>query len=231
LFLDEVPCLSLTAQGKLLRVLQEHEIDRVGGNRSIAVDVRMIAATNRNLLDEVRAGRVREDLYYRLNVFPIHLPPLRERRDDLPLLIEHFLAMYNRLHQRKASGFAQRAVTALLNYDYPGNIRELQNIVERGVISAGEDDIIELHHLFPNNEIRHTSVFSIDVNGDLSDNRVDGYESDAVTELLNQQNFSLIDHENEIYHRALSASGGNVTAAARRLGITRAQLAYRLKRT
>ena len=200
-----------------------------GGNRSIQVDVRVIAATNRNLLDEVHAGRVREDLYYRLNVFSIHLPPLRDRRDDLPLLIEHFLALYNRLYDKKATGFTQRAVRALLNYDYPGNIRELQNMVERGVISAGDDGIIELHHVFPNNELPRASVFEIGLNGVLSDGLAEGFEADMLSDLLNQRDFSLIEHANQIYQRALTASGGNVTAAARRLGITRAQLAYRLK--
>jgi DNA-binding NtrC family response regulator/predicted hydrocarbon binding protein len=228
LFLDELPSLSLTAQGKLLRALQEHEVDRVGGSRSIAVDVRVVAATNRDLLEEVRAGRVREDLYYRLNVFPIHLPPLRERRDDLPLLIDHFLAVYNRAYDKKVSGFAQRAVTALLNHEYPGNIRELQNIVERGVISAGDDGIIELHHIFPNNEARRTSVFSIGSNGELND-RSHGGEPNLVAKLLDQKDFSLTELENQMYQSALSASGGNIAAAARRLGVTRAQLAYRLK--
>jgi two-component system, NtrC family, response regulator HydG len=228
LFLDELPSLSLTAQGKLLRALQEHEVDRVGGSRSIAVDVRVVAATNRDLLEEVRAGRVREDLYYRLNVFPIHLPPLRERRDDLPLLIDHFLAVYNRAYDKKVCGFAQRAVTALLNHEYPGNIRELQNIVERGVISAGDDGIIELHHIFPNNEAHRTSVFSIGSNGELND-RGRGGESNLVAKLLDQKDFSLTELENQMYETALNACGGNIAGAARRLGVSRAQLAYRLK--
>jgi two-component system, NtrC family, response regulator HydG len=229
LFLDELPSLSLTAQGKLLRALQEHEVDRVGGSRAISVDVRVIAATNRNLLAEVQAGRVREDLYYRLNVFPIHLPPLRERRDDLPLLIDHFLALYNRLYEKNACGFAQAAVTALLNHEYPGNIRELQNIVERGVISAGDDGIIELHHIFPNNEAHRTSVFSLGTNGELNGHPADAAEPDMVAKLLQQSNFTLSELENQLYQRVLIASGGNIAAAARRLGVTRAQLAYRLK--
>jgi DNA-binding NtrC family response regulator/predicted hydrocarbon binding protein len=235
LFLDEIPSLSLFAQGKLLRVLQEREFDRVGATRATKVDVRVVAATNRDLREEVRAGRFREDLYYRLNVFPVHLPPLRERRDDLPLLIEHFLGIYNQLYQKNASGFNRRAVEALLNYDYPGNIRELQNIVERGVISAANDGVIELHHLFSTGEVPREPMYSLSANGVLSDGQgsAEGASgnSEIVTQLLNGGAFSLPAHEREVYKTALARSNGNVSAAARLLGLTRAQLAYRLKST
>ena len=108
------------AQGKLLRALQEGEIERVGGTRTLRVDVRLVAATNENLREAVRQGRFREDLFYRLNVFPIHLPPLRERRDDIPLLMQHFLHHYRERYQRDVPGFSQRAVKALFNYGFPG---------------------------------------------------------------------------------------------------------------
>ncbi|MDP9052180.1 MAG: sigma 54-interacting transcriptional regulator [Acidobacteriota bacterium] len=232
IFLDEIPSLSLSAQGKLLRVLQEREFDRVGGIHPIKADVRVVAATNRDLREEIRAGRFREDLYYRLNVFPVHLPPLRSRRDDIPLLIEHFLGIYNQLYRKTAAGFNRRAVEALLNYDYPGNVRELQNIVERGVISAGNDGVIELHHLFSTEDMPRDSMFSLSVNGALSDTNIGAVaqgREPAVNKLLDDGDFSLIEHERQIYRTALARSGGNVSGAARLLGLTRAQLAYRMK--
>jgi DNA-binding NtrC family response regulator/predicted hydrocarbon binding protein len=228
LFLDEIPSLSLVAQGKLLRAVQEQEIDRVGGVRSIHVDVRVVVATNRDLKAEVQAGRFREDLYYRLNVFPISLPPLRDRRDDIPLLIEHFLSMYNRLHGKKVIGLQQRAIEALLNYDYPGNIRELQNIVERGVISTPDDCAIELYHLFHQGEAPSRRSYSVGQTGTLHESAA-APPPDAIAALLADGNFSLVEHEKAMYSSALAGSNGNVAGAARRLGLTRAQLAYRLR--
>lgn len=244
LFLDEVPSLSLIAQGKLLRAIQEREIDRVGGTHSIKVDVRVAAATNLDLRDEVRAGRFREDLYFRLNVFPIRLPPLRERRDDIPLLIEHFLTLYNKLYGKTVAGFHRRAVEALLNYDYPGNIRELQNIVERGVISAQDSGTIDLPDIFQpgdysqDDEPEMVLSMSSDtgraasstlLNSAIPAARAEPPAREVVDDLLSARGFSLIQHEREIYRRALERSGGNVSAAARMLGLRRAQLAYRLK--
>jgi two-component system, NtrC family, response regulator HydG len=124
LFLDEIGALSLVAQGKLLRAIQEGEIERVGGSNAKSVDVRIVAATNVDLRADVKARRFREDLFFRLNVFPIDLPPLRERRDDIPLLMEHLLALYSSRHKRRFTGFTRRAVEALLNYDYAGNVRD-----------------------------------------------------------------------------------------------------------
>ncbi|RYF61114.1 MAG: sigma-54-dependent Fis family transcriptional regulator, partial [Comamonadaceae bacterium] len=148
LFLDEIGTLSLVAQAKLLRVLQEGEIERVGGTRLLRVDVRLVAATNVDLQAEVQAGRFRADLFYRLNVFPIHLPPLRERREDIPLLMNHFLHREARRHGRRVAGFSAQAVRALLHYEWPGNIRELLNLIERGVISAEDGCAIDVHHMF-----------------------------------------------------------------------------------
>ncbi len=146
-FLDEIATLSLSAQSKILRALQEGEIERVGGTAPIRVDVRIIAATNLDLRREVEAGRFREDLFYRLNVFPIHLPPLRERREDIPLLMSYFLRHFSLRHGRKLAGFSTRLVNALLTYRFPGNIRELQNLIERGVIAAGDGEVIDMVHL------------------------------------------------------------------------------------
>ena len=136
LFMDEVGELPLDTQIKLLRVLQEHELERVGGTRSINVDVRLVAATNRDLDAEVTAGRFRSDLYFRLNVFPIHIPPLRERPEDIPLLVRHFLAYFQRKLAKPIHGLTPGSMPELKRYAWPGNIRELQNVVERACVIA-----------------------------------------------------------------------------------------------
>ncbi|MES2112588.1 MAG: sigma-54 dependent transcriptional regulator [Bacteroidota bacterium] len=134
-FLDEIGELPLDLQVKFLRVLQEKEIEPIGGKKK-AVNVRVIAATNRNLIDEMASGRFRMDLYYRLNVFPITLPPLRERKEDIVLLAEHFLKLFSLKEQKQITGFSDHALNALVNYSWPGNIRELENIIERSVLLA-----------------------------------------------------------------------------------------------
>jgi len=136
LFIDEVGEMTLAAQVKLLRVIQEHEFERVGGSKSIKVDVRIVAATNKNLAEQVKAGRFREDLYYRLNVINLHLPPLRERREDIEPLARHFLQKYVTETGKKIDEIAPRALSCLLAHDWPGNVRELQNAIERGVVLA-----------------------------------------------------------------------------------------------
>jgi DNA-binding NtrC family response regulator len=148
LFLDEVGTISLETQTKLLRVIQEREIRRVGGVESTSVDVRIVAATNARLWDEVQAGRFREDLYYRLNVISIELPPLRERREDIPLLAAHFLRKYAEENQRDVEGFEPRTMDALAEYGWPGNVRELENVVERAVVLCRAEtiDVDELPH-------------------------------------------------------------------------------------
>ena len=141
LFLDEVGSMRLDLQAKILRALQEREVERVGGTRTIKIDVRVIAATNRDLKKAVEDGSFREDLYYRLNVVPITLPPLRQRRDDIPLLVEHFIGKYNREFNRTVKGFSAGATAALYHYDWPGNIRELENVIERAVALAQSETI------------------------------------------------------------------------------------------
>lgn len=136
LFLDEVGELALDAQAMLLRALQERTIERVGSNEPVAVDVRLVAATNRALAAEVRAGDFRADLFYRLNVFPIELPPLRERADDIPALAAHFLRHFAQKHRKPATTLSPPALRTLQGHDWPGNVRELQNVVERAVIVA-----------------------------------------------------------------------------------------------
>jgi Nif-specific regulatory protein len=142
LFLDEATEMPLSLQSKLLRALQEGEIRPIGASHEKKVDVRIVAATNRNLEKEVAGGRFREDLYYRLNVFPIRVPPLRERREDIPLLAEHFLKRYSTELGKPAAGFSQQAMELLQAYDFPGNVRELQNEVQRLVIQLEDDGFV-----------------------------------------------------------------------------------------
>lgn len=150
IFLDEVGELPMEAQVVLLRVLQEREFERVGGGRRIPVDVRVLAATNRNLVGQTAAGAFRQDLYYRLNVFPIHLPPLRERGGDIPILVEHLIARYASRFGKRIKGITPRSLELLQHYDWPGNIRELQNVIERAVILCdGETLVVEKDWLIP----------------------------------------------------------------------------------
>ena len=241
LFLDEIGTLSLVGQGKLLRALQEGEIERVGGTRPIKVDVRVVTATNVDLQAEVKAGRFREDLYFRLAVFPIHLPPLRERRDDIPLLMNYFMHRYSRLHGREVLGFTPRAVRALLNYDFPGNIRELQNMVERGVIGAEDKGVIDLPHLLRREQLGE--AYSLGASGGVLASHAQADEpapheagADPVQGPLLQrlaepgrEGVSLHGIEQQLMQEAVQQAGGNLSAAARLLGLTRAQLAYRLR--
>lgn len=244
LFLDEIATLSLVAQGKLLRALQEGEVERVGGVRSVKVDVRVVAATNVDLREEIRQGRFREDLFFRLNVFPIHLPPLRDRRDDIPLLMGYFMRHYGQKHQRRLTGFTARAVDALLNYHFPGNIRELQNLVERGVIYANEDGPIDLPHLFTSGEESQASYFSLAQTGRLTSQGAAAAPAATVSsELLDvlpgmlgealdgkAQAWSLDALESTLILAAVKRADGNLSAAARMLGLTRPQLSYRMKK-
>ncbi|MEW5766064.1 MAG: sigma-54 dependent transcriptional regulator [bacterium] len=145
-FFDEIGDISLAIQGKLLEVLQDKTTKRVGGTKPVKVDVRIIAATNKDIEAHVKEGRFREDLFYRLNVFPIHLPALRERKEDIPALAEYFLEKFNRERKKGAKGIHKKALKKLIEYEWPGNIREFENVIERAVILA-EEDLIRLEHL------------------------------------------------------------------------------------
>ncbi|HTR10489.1 MAG TPA: sigma-54-dependent Fis family transcriptional regulator [Paraburkholderia sp.] len=244
LFLDEIGILTKTAQGKLLRALQEGEIERVGDTQTRRVDVRVVAATNLDLRDEVRAGRFREDLFFRLNVFPVRVPSLRERKEDLPVLLNHFLRKYRERHGRNVTGFTSRAIDAILSYNWPGNIRELENIVERGVILAADNAPIDVGHLFISGETFDPLLFGVDEHGSLLPSGKlnslsgSGDEAERVTRkvtslLMGTENdgapLSLDDIESALLKSAVRQASGNLSAAARSLGITRAQLVYRLK--
>jgi two-component system, NtrC family, response regulator HydG len=251
LFLDEIGILSMSAQGKLLRALQDGEIERLGDDRSRKVDVRVVAATNLDLREEVSAGRFREDLFYRLNVFPILIPALRERREDIPILMNHFLERYMQGHGRRVPGFTGRAIDAMLSYRWPGNIRELENMVERGVILATEGVAIDVGHLFTSGE-KFATRFDLGSDGDLtaaerlqhaavqSSDPDLGQVTERLCSLLLGQlgtsdadgapcQVSLDDIETVLLKKAVEHAHGNLAAAARMLGITRPQMVYRLK--
>ncbi|WP_029890396.1 sigma-54-dependent Fis family transcriptional regulator [Polycyclovorans algicola] len=248
LFLDEIGALSNTAQGKLLRALQEREIERVGGTRTLKVDVRVIAATNLDLQKAVKDGGFREDLYYRLNVFPVHVPALRDRVEDIPVFMNHFMRKYCDLHGRTAAGFTSRAVDALLGYAWPGNIRELENVIERGVILAPDGGAIDTLHLFSGGERLELDDLTLDAGGKLGrqhrDPPLSGTPPESAQRIRTRVDqllggleapqsgdhvASLNEIEDVLIDRTVAACKGNLAAAARRLGLTRAQLVYRQK--
>ena len=202
LFLDEIANLSMTQQAKLLRVLQEGEFERVGSSRSRRVDVRILAATNADVRAEVAAGRFREDLFFRLNTVEIHLPPLRERRDDIPLLAGHFLKQFAARYRRKVTGFSPDGMRALLAYSWPGNVRELAHAIERATLLAEGE-----------------AVTAADLNFRAA--------TDAAPKL---DEMSLEEVERALITKALARHEGNVSLAAQALGLSRSALYRRLQR-
>jgi DNA-binding NtrC family response regulator len=211
LFLDEVSSMRLDLQAKILRALQEREVERVGGTRTIKIDVRVIAATNRELKQAVEQCTFREDLFYRLNVVPVLLPPLRQRRDDIPLLVEHFLAKYNRDFNRKVKGFSAGATAALYQYDWPGNVRELENVIERAVALA-QSETISLREL----------PLEISI---LGGNVVEDIQKAGLTLREARSNF-----ERQYILNILEKVQWNQTEASRILGLHRNTLAWKLQR-
>lgn len=243
LFLDEIGILSMTAQGKLLRVLQSGEFERLGSSKTLHTNVRVIAATNENLQAAVREGRFREDLYFRLNVFPLTIQPLRERRDDIPLLTEVLLARYSKRHDRPVPGITSRAMQAILHHSWPGNIRELENVLERGVILAQDGELIDLHHLFSvDNDISTPTLLGLNNTGDLAqfdanfepdspDFNAADQSIDAIAEsLVRAGKITLDDMDDALTRAAVKQAGGNISKAATLLGVSRAQLDYRVKK-
>jgi two-component system response regulator AtoC len=213
LFLDEVGELPRDMQVKILRVLQERQIDRVGGLKSIDVDVRVVAATNRDLADAVRAGTFREDLFYRLNVVPLRLPPLRERVDDVPLLVEHFLARFNDRLDKQIRSVAPDALATLLSWRWPGNVRELENLMERTVLLA-DGDVITAADLVGLGPAPPPSTDPPE-HGELD-----------LKEYVRVHTAKL---ERARIRAILEAMDGNVTRAAQRLGISRKSLQTKMK--
>ena len=207
LFLDEIGDLPPGMQIKILRVLQEKEFERVGGTQTLKADVRIIAATNRDLEQLIQDGRFREDLYYRLNVFPIHIPPLRERRSDLLLLADHFVEKYNRIQNRKVKRISTPAIDMIMAYHWPGNVRELENCIERAMLMS-RDDVIHGHHLPPTLQT-----------GEASGTGVHG----SLRETLDRV-------EREMIVEALKETRGNMNQAAKILGITERIMGLRVKK-
>jgi len=205
LFLDEIGDISPSTQVKLLRVLEEREFVRVGGVKTVACDVRILAATNRDLKDAVAEGVFREDLYYRLNVFPIETPPLRARREDIPLLVDHFIQKASTDLARPAPGAGQEAIAVLVGHSWPGNIRELRNVIERAVLLCDGEAILPAH--LPREIVGP------------------GAEAPAP-----QGDSSLWGYERAMILNALAANNWNQSATARALGITRDNLRYRIKK-
>jgi DNA-binding NtrC family response regulator/predicted hydrocarbon binding protein len=230
LFLDEIGTLSYTAQGKLLRALQQGEIERVGDTHVRRIDVRVIAATNVNLREAVKAGRFREDLFFRLNVFPIKVPPLRERRDDIPLMMNWFLQRFAHKHGKVITGFRERAVNTLFNYDWPGNVRELENMIERAVILADDGGSLDLCHLLTSGEEIDSASFVLRRNGNIvlaPDEMSQGID---VPQAVAANIQGLADTEAAMLRAAVAEANGNLSRAARLLGISRPKLAYRLRK-
>jgi two-component system, NtrC family, response regulator AtoC len=204
-FLDEIGEMALSTQVKLLRVLQERQILRVGGNKPVPLDMRLISATNKDLEHEVHAGRFREDLFFRIKVVVIRTPPLRERKEDIPLLADHFLRVYNRLYNKGFQGFTRKAADILLRYPFPGNVRELEHMV-CSAVALGEDKWIDAH----------------DLPEDLNLLEVDTLSYDRLSSLADQEKAHIV--------RVLEATNYNKVRAAKILGIPRTSLWRKMKR-
>jgi len=200
IFLDEIGEMDLSIQTKLLRVLQEKEFERVGSSKSIKVDVRILSATNKDLKKEVEERRFREDLFYRINVFNIDVPPLRERKEDIPLIAKHFIGKYNKILNKKVKKISAKAMELMLDYNYPGNIRELENIIERSMIMAKDNIMDETYFSFINKE-----------------------------KFLEKKG-TLKEVEKELIIKYLIQNNGNRTKTAELLGISRRSLLDKIKK-
>ena len=209
LFIDEVAEIPAEVQAKLLRVLQERTIERVGGNALIEVDVRLVSATHQQVEDLVQAGRFREDLFYRLNVVTLALPPLRQRRQDIPVLVDFFLERYSAENSKGIDEVSREAMEALMRYDYPGNVRELQNLVERAVVMT-----------------RGSAVTRADLPAELQENSAREVELSAPATLPEQVEAL----ERQAIEQAMTAASGVQSRAAESLGITERNLRYKLKK-
>jgi two-component system nitrogen regulation response regulator NtrX len=209
IFLDEIGDMSLKTQAKVLRVLQEQVMERVGGTQRIRVDVRVLAATNKDLPAEIRDGRFREDLYFRLNVIPIFVPPLRDRAEDIPLLADHFMALMAAEYGRRPKRLAPEAVARLQSYSWPGNVRELRNTIERLIIMVAEDTITALDMAFLGRDGEMPYEPAPPATGKLAEAR-DQFERDYIL-------------------RALAAAQGNMSRTADMLGLERSNLYKKMR--
>ncbi len=228
LFLDEVGDLSASAQIKLLRVLQTGELERLGDDQTRKVDVRVIAATHVDLQRAIAEGRFRSDLYYRLATYPVNIPPLRERKADIALLVGMLIDKFAPTYDKQVKGVSEGAMQALTNYDWPGNVRELENLVERAVLLVADGALIEINDLFPGEQARpHRPGAMVDSLGAIGSVEEAGRE--RLYDALLGEGFDLQAHEQRLLELAVQRAAGNLSQAARLLGITRRQLAYRLR--
>jgi two-component system nitrogen regulation response regulator NtrX len=214
IFLDEVGDMSLKTQAKVLRVLQEQTFERVGGSETLSVDVRVIAASNKDLEEEIRKGAFREDLFYRLNVIPFEVPPLRERKSDIALLAEHFLRLFSREYGKRQKALGAEAMQLLVQYGWPGNVRELRNVIERMVIMVPQevirqDDVASALRLRPQSEPETPAAAGAEMDGTLREARE--------------------QFEKAFIFRRLREAHWNITRAAERLGIERSNLHRKIK--
>jgi Nif-specific regulatory protein len=208
LFLDEIGEINLSTQVKLLRVLQEREFERLGGTETIKTNVRLIVATNADLEKAIAAGTFREDLFYRLNVFTIYVPPLRERKPDILLLVDHFLEKYSLEHGRQVKRVSTPAIDMLMSYHWPGNVRELENVIERAVLVCDDGNVIHPHHLPP-------TLQTAEASGTVADISL----ADAVAA-----------YEKSLIQDALKTARGNVSRAARLLHSTERIISYKIRK-
>jgi two-component system nitrogen regulation response regulator NtrX len=214
IFLDEVGDMSLKTQAKVLRVLQEQTFERVGGSETLSVDVRVIAASNKDLEEEIRKGAFREDLFYRLNVIPFEVPPLRERRGDIALLADHFLRRFSREYGKRQKALGAEAMQLLVQYAWPGNVRELRNVIERMVIMVPQevirqDDVASALRLRPQSEPETPAAAGAEMDGTLREARE--------------------QFEKAFILRRLREAHWNITRASERLGIERSNLHRKIK--
>ncbi len=212
IFLDEIGDMPFATQAKLLKVIESKTFKRLGGSKDITVEVRIIAATNKDLITACKNGEFREDLYYRLKVFPLYLPALRERKDDIPLLVDHFIALFNREFKKQVSGISPDAMEVMMNYDWPGNVRELKNIIERAIILENEDMILP----------EHLPTEMAPQDGEL--------DQDNMFMKLPTAGISLVEVERDLIQQALDTAEGNQVKAAKLLGLSRDTLRYRMKK-
>ncbi|NOX33238.1 MAG: sigma-54-dependent Fis family transcriptional regulator [Deltaproteobacteria bacterium] len=215
LFLDEIGDMQLDVQAKLLRILETRQFERIGGTKTIKADVRIIAATNKNLEEMVEEKLFREDLFYRINVFPIHIPPLRERKQDIPRLSNHFIKEFSKAFGRKAPQLSDKAMKKLIQYPWKGNIRELKNVLERAMILCKGSQITSHHVIL--NESQEKAFEQINMDS-------------LIPMIINDHGLSLDDLENYCIKYAMKTLNNNVSKAARFLGLSRATLRYRLEK-
>jgi len=214
IFFDEISEMALNLQAKLLRVLEDHTFRRIGGIKDIHVDVRVICASNRDVEILTAKGKFREDLFYRLSVIPITLTPLKERREDIPVLIDYFVEHYNRRFNKSVTGLTERARKALESYDWPGNVRELKNAIERAMILQ-DDGLLHLE-LFPLRIAEHKLKSKVTLPGG--------------SLRIPESGIDLYEVEKQLIQQALARAGGNQSKASRLLSITRDTLRYKMKK-